>query len=145
MTGGQLIKRRGVQGGRERQLAAHVEFDFASDFDDRFGVMAILEQRIFDRLRPVEEQTAVEAILFLGNPIAAAVFANKHDLRFSAARWRFDELHVCIPSDDGVARAPQAGDLRLLANVRMVVRRLLTHAPNISTAGYEFEGDKTAI
>ena len=127
------------------KLAAHVELDFARKFDNRFGVMAILEQHVFDRLRPVDEQAAIEAILFLGNPIAAAVFANKHDLGCRAARWRFDELHVGIPSDDGVARAPQARDLRLLANVRMAVGRLLTHDPNISPAGYEFEGDKTTI
>jgi hypothetical protein len=117
----------------------------ARKFNDRFGVMVILEQRIFDRLGPVDEQTAIEAILFLGNPIAAAVFANKHDLGCRAARWRFDELHVGIPSNDGVARAPQARDLRLLVNARMAVGRLLTHAPNIFSTGYEFEGDKTTI
>jgi dihydroflavonol-4-reductase len=52
---------------------------------------------------------------------------------------------VGIPSETGVARAPQARDIRLLAKVRMAVGGLQTHVPNISPAGYEFEGDQTAI
>jgi hypothetical protein len=46
----------------------------------------------------VYEQAAIEAVLFLGDPVAAAVFADKDDRRCRAARWRFDELHVGIPS-----------------------------------------------
>lgn len=103
--------------------------------------MAILEQRIFDRLRPVDEQTAVEAVLFLGNPIAAAVFANKHDLGCGAARWRFDKLHVGTPSYERSSECSSS----LLAKVWMAAGRLLTHAPNIFAAGYEFEGHKIAI
>src|SRR5258707_416876 len=60
--------------------------------------MAVLEQRIFDGLRAVDEQAAIEAVLFLGGPVAAFVPADKHECRCRATRWRFDELHVGIPS-----------------------------------------------
>src|SRR5450432_1514787 len=83
---------------RRRALAAHVEFDFARQLDDGFGVMAVLEQRVFDGLRAVDEQAAIETVLFLGDPVAAAVLADKDDGRCRAARWRFDELHVSGPS-----------------------------------------------
>jgi hypothetical protein len=76
--------------------AAHVELDFARQFDDGFGVMAVLEQRIFDGLRAIDEETAIEAVLFLGNPLAAAVPADKDDVGCSAARGRFDEFHFRI-------------------------------------------------
>src|SRR5450631_2913275 len=79
-------------------LAAHVEFDFARQLDDGFRVTAVLEQRVFDGLRAVDKQAAIEAVLFLGDPVAAAVLANKDDGRSRAARWRFDELHVSSPS-----------------------------------------------
>jgi hypothetical protein len=51
-------------------------------------------------LRAVDEQAAVEAVLFLGDPVAAAVLANEDDCKRRTARWRFDELHVGIPSAD---------------------------------------------
>jgi hypothetical protein len=60
--------------------------------------MAILEESVFDGLRAVDEQAAIETVLFLGDPVAAAVPANKDDGRCRAARWRFDELHDDIPS-----------------------------------------------
>src|SRR3982074_1523595 len=81
-------------------LAAHVELDFARQLDDCFRMMAVLEKRVLDGLRAVDEQAAVEAVLFLGDPVAAAVLADKDDGRLRAARWRFDELHVSIPSGD---------------------------------------------
>ena len=84
-------------------VAAHVEFDFARQLDDGFGMMAILEQRVFDGLRAVDEQAAIETVLFLGDPVAAAVPANKDDCRWRTARWRFGEFHVGIPSRDGGA------------------------------------------
>src|ERR1700730_8256156 len=77
-----------------RRACRHVELDFARQLDDGFGMMAVLEQRVFDGLRAVDEQAAIETVLFLGDPVAAAVFANKDDGRLRAARWRFDELHV---------------------------------------------------
>jgi hypothetical protein len=61
-------------------------------------MMAVLEQRVFDGLGAVDEQAAIETVLFLSDPVAAAVFADKDDCRCRAARWRFDELHVGIPS-----------------------------------------------
>jgi hypothetical protein len=93
-----------IRGGA---LAAHVELDFARQLDDGFEVMAILEQRVFDGLRAVDEQAAVEAILFQDDPVATAVLANKDDRRLRAARWRFDELHISIPFVDEW-RAPQS-------------------------------------
>jgi hypothetical protein len=60
--------------------------------------MAVLEQRVFDGLRAVDEQAAIKTVLFLGDPVATAVPANENDRRCSAARWRFDELHVGVPS-----------------------------------------------
>jgi hypothetical protein len=62
--------------------------------------MAILEQRVFDGLRAVDEQAAIETVLFLGNPVAAPVLANKDDCRCRTTRRRFDELHVDVPSVD---------------------------------------------
>ena len=51
----------------------------ARQLDDGFGVMAVLEQRVFDGLRAVDEQAAIEAVLFLGDPVAAAVLADEDD------------------------------------------------------------------
>src|SRR5450631_3357326 len=87
-------------------LAAHVEFDFARQLDDGFGMMVVLEQRVFDGLRAVDEQAAIEAVLFLGDPVAAAVLADKDDGGGRTARWRFDELHVGIPFQASSARFP---------------------------------------
>ena len=105
-------------------LAAHIELDFARQLDDGFGVMAVLEQRVFDGLRAVDEQAAIETVLLLGDPVAAAVLANKDDCRWRAARWRFDELHVGVPSVDEW-RAPKTTDFpslcSWLCNVGMVL------------------------
>jgi hypothetical protein len=35
--------------------------------------MAVLEQRVFDGLRAADEQAAIEAVLLLDDPVAAAV------------------------------------------------------------------------
>src|SRR6202163_1057297 len=101
-----------IEGGA---LAAHVEFDFARQLDDGFGMMAVLEQRVFDGLRAVDEQAAVEAVLFLGDPVAAPVLADEDDCRCRAARWRFDELHVRFPSA-GEQRALPTTDLPSLCS-----------------------------
>ena len=82
------------------ELAAHVELDFARQLDDCFRVMAILEQGVLDGLRAVDEQAAIETVLFLDDPVAALVLANKDDCRCRITRWRFDELHVDVPSVD---------------------------------------------
>jgi hypothetical protein len=82
-------------GGR----AAHVEFDVARQLDDCFGMMTVFEQRVFDGLRTADEQAAIETVLFLGDPLAAPVPADKNDGRRRITRWRFDELHVGIPSE----------------------------------------------
>jgi hypothetical protein len=63
-------------------------------------MIAILEKCVFDGLCAVDEQAAIETVLFLGDPVAAVVPANKNDCRCRAARWRFDELHVGVPSAD---------------------------------------------
>jgi hypothetical protein len=80
--------------------AGHVELDLARQFDDSFGMIAVLEQRILDGLRSIDKHSAVKAILFLRDPLAAAVLADENDSGCSrAARGRFDELHVGGPSD----------------------------------------------
>jgi hypothetical protein len=110
-----------------------------------------LDQRVFDGLGAIDEQAAIEAVLFLGNPVAAAVPADKDDCRCRAARWRFDELHVGIPSGDEPQRSEGREALRrdvfLWANIRRRCRPrdCLTHAANIFPPGYEFEGDRAAI
>ena len=66
-------------GGAEGELVTHVEFDFARQFDDCFGVVAVLEQRVFNGLGAVDEQAAKQAVLFLGDPVAAVIAADKDD------------------------------------------------------------------
>jgi len=63
-------------------------------------VLAILAKRVLDGLRAIDEQPAIETVLFLGDPVAAAVPGDEDDFRCGAARWRFDELHVSFPSGD---------------------------------------------
>ena len=41
--------------------------------------MAVLEQRVFDGLCAVDEQPAIETVLFPGDPVAAAILANEDD------------------------------------------------------------------
>ena len=60
-------------------VTAHVELDFARDFDDGFGMMAVLEQRVFERLRAADEQAAKQAVLFLGDPVATVIPADEDD------------------------------------------------------------------
>jgi hypothetical protein len=60
-------------------------------------------------LRTVDEQAAIKTVLFLGDPLAAPVPADEDDGRGRATRWRFDELHVGIPSD-GEPRDPRSHD-----------------------------------
>ena len=96
------------------------------------------------------EQAAKEAVLFLDDPVAAAVLANEDDRRCRATRWRFDELHVSGPSDAEQRVLPKPQTFRRwMFRMRMFgwlwSGDCLTHAPNIFPAGYEFEGDKTEI
>ena len=62
--------------------------------------MTVLKQRVFEGFCAADEQAAIEAVLFLGNPVAPAVLADKDDGRCRIARWGFDEFHFCIPSCD---------------------------------------------
>lgn len=59
--------------------AVHVEFDFAGQFDDGLGMMTVLKQCIFEGFCTADEQAAIKAVLFLGNPVAPAVLADKDD------------------------------------------------------------------
>jgi len=59
--------------------AVHVEFDFVGQFDDGLGMMTVLKQRVFEGFCTADEQAAIEAVLFLGNPVAPAVLADKDD------------------------------------------------------------------
>src|ERR1700730_6415331 len=80
------------------ELTPDIEFEFARQLDDGFGMMPVLEQRVFDGLGAVDEQAAIEAVLFLRDPVAALVLANEDDGRCRATRGRFDELHARYPS-----------------------------------------------
>src|ERR1700684_4047688 len=57
-------------------------------------MMTVLEQRIAPGLRAVDEQTAIETVLFLDNPIATAVPADQNNRGRAAVRGRLDELHA---------------------------------------------------
>src|ERR1700716_260461 len=90
----------------------------------RFRAKARRLFRILDGLRAVDEQAAVETALFLGDPVATLVLANEDDCRCRTARWRFDELHVGIPSvGEGVFPTSRTFRRYVLrcANVRMAV------------------------
>src|SRR5262245_12365843 len=77
--------------------AAHVELNAAGQFDDGLGMTAVLEQSVFDGLGTIDKQAAEQAVLFLGDPLAAAVASDEDDGGGTNTRWRFDELHVGIP------------------------------------------------
>ena len=137
-------------GGGEGELAAHVEFDFARQLDDGFGVMAVLEQRVFDGLRAVDEQAAIETVLFLGDPLAALFLPMKtmadgelHD----GGSTSFTLVFLLVASSASSRSHDRIRRCVVCANVRMAAwpGDGLTHAANIFPAGYEFEGDGTAI
>ena len=90
--------------------AIQIEFYFTRQLDDGFRMMAILKEREFERLCAVDEQAAIKAILFLGDPVAAAVLADKSDGRCRTARRRFFELHVAIPCCDEAGLLPETPD-----------------------------------
>jgi hypothetical protein len=95
-----------IDASRVRDL----KLGFARQLDDGLRVTAVLEQRVFDSLRAVDEQAAVEAVLLLDDPVAAAILADKDDGGRRAARWRFDEFHFDIPlGDDGECNIVPAG------------------------------------
>ena len=90
--GARHAMRRTLGSGRE---SLDVEFYFARHFDYRFGMTAVLEQRVFDGLGASDEQAAVEAVLLLGDPFALAIAADEDEGQCGgAARGRFGELHV---------------------------------------------------
>jgi hypothetical protein len=71
-----------------------------------------------------DEEAAIEAVLFLRDPLAAFVTADENDVRWRTARWRFDDLHFVVSFTDGtVALARQSALLVaiLLAALRMMV------------------------
>ena len=61
------------------ELAAHVEFDAARQFDDGLGMTPVFEQGVFDGLGAIDAQAALEAVLVLRDPAAAAVLADEDD------------------------------------------------------------------
>ena len=66
---------------------AHVELDLAWRLDDGFGMMAVLEQCVFDGLDAADEQAAIDR-LFLRDPLSAVVAADEDDGRGRDARGR---------------------------------------------------------
>jgi hypothetical protein len=63
--------------GLGEKIAAHVELDLAGEFDDGLGMMAIFGERVFDGLGAIDEQSAIAAVLFLGDPVAFVVLADE--------------------------------------------------------------------
>jgi hypothetical protein len=97
-----------------RNHAVDIELNLAWQLDDCFGIIAILEQRVFEGLRSIDEQAAKEAVLFLGDPVASSIAADEDDgANLGTPRGRFDEFHVqcpsrrprCAPRRDGFAHA----------------------------------------
>jgi hypothetical protein len=111
------------EGGGGAKRAVQVELDLVRQLDDRLGMMSIFKERVFEGLRAIDEQAAVETVLFLRHPVAAGVLADKSDCRCRAARRRLDEFHVCIPQlVTSKASSRSAGPFPLpvqAANVRM--------------------------
>src|SRR5262249_20779069 len=82
-------------------MAAHIELDFARQLDDGFGMVAVFRERVFDGLGAIDEQAAIEAVLFLGHPLTFVVPADEDKRESSrAARGRLDEFHVRGPCED---------------------------------------------
>src|SRR5262245_1071666 len=89
---------------RGKTPVAHVEFNSARQFDDGFGMVAVLGQRVFDGLGAVDEEAAIEPVLFLRHPLATSVPADEDDVRERAARRRFGEFHFLVSfADEGAA------------------------------------------
>src|SRR5262245_63022948 len=112
-------------------------------------MMAVLEQRVFDGLGAADEQAAEQAVLFLGDPLAAAVAADEDDGGRTTARWRFDELHVGIPFQWRSSSVPRGRGPRVEAFLPcddwgVPAEGCMTHAANIRRAEYEFEGGRPA-
>src|SRR5690242_506025 len=77
------------------KIAAHVELDLAREFDDGLGMAAVFGECVFDRLGAIDEQSAIAAVLLLGDPVASLVLADEDKGEGSSiARGRFDKLHV---------------------------------------------------
>jgi len=55
-------------------IHAHVEFDCARQFDDGFWMMAVFEQRVFDRMRAIDEKPAVKGRSVPGRPTGLCGF-----------------------------------------------------------------------
>ncbi len=87
-------------------------------------MVAIFEKRILDGLGPIDEQAAIKPRLFLDDPLATAIFADKDDCGGRTARGRFDELHGKFP---------------------LLEQGLDIFPANIFFAEYEFEIGRAAI
>ena len=115
--------------------AADIKLDLAWQFHDRFGMMSVFKESVFQRLGAIDEQSAIEAMLFLGDPVAAAVPADKRNGRCKVARGRFDEFHVGIPFHDEASRFPVVRTFRCCwwdGMQRLDAGRWLDSCPGIS-------------
>jgi len=124
----------------------HVEFDFAQQLHDGFGMIAILEEGVFEGFRAANEQPAIKAALFLGDPVAPAVLADKGDGRCRIARWRFDKFHCWIPccAEQDPLRSRTVPSVvacqRWIQGMVAVTENSgLLRALNMLCTGYEFE------
>lgn len=62
---------------RNLRIGGNIEFYFVRQLNDAFWTVAILVQRVFQRLRAVHEQAAKNPVLFASDPITSTIPANK--------------------------------------------------------------------
>jgi|HubBroStandDraft_5_1064220.scaffolds.fasta_scaffold49784_3 hypothetical protein len=77
--------------------ALGVEFDFTRQFDNGLGVAPVFKEGEFEGLGAINEEATIKSMLLLGDPVAAAVLADKGDGRCRVTRGRFGEFHVGHP------------------------------------------------
>jgi hypothetical protein len=81
---------------RDTRVAAHIEFEGSRNHDDGLTLISILKQREPERFCSANEQATTTVLLVLNNPVAAAVLADKKEMRFR--RGRFLLAHDTSPS-----------------------------------------------
>ncbi|MCA1379134.1 hypothetical protein [Bradyrhizobium sp. IC4061] len=60
-------------------------------------MLAILTERVFERLRAAREQATKITILFADDPVAKTILANKDGRARAASGGKFDKLHDHMP------------------------------------------------
>lgn len=96
-------------------FAADVELKNVGCCDESFRPVAVLKERIANGFRAIYKQAAVEAVLFLGNPVSATVLADKDERR--GTRGRFSLLHDRSPGYEHLYAIQRLGRLDHIASV----------------------------